>query len=526
MKWNLRTVLLNRFMQSHTHLDTGSYRSLIDSFIYSIGVCRSEIKNFRYQLHKLLALFGIITFASLNEERKKPYKNSPFGKYINYVVENGKRKYVRSFILNQEGIQKTQEILNTYAADPWLYKDELKHMKMARKYMQSEIDGNVLRHWLKANNIKFDARENYTAFKYDNKWFSHYYESNIIVGPEKKTEKPFWFIVNSMSMPNKESIAKACEEVFQAHYELKFLGETNVWMTTTVQTRAKSIYEVELENRIEALEKALLKCADKPKGKEKEYLDPYQIKETIREFVEPLPKRPYLMSVEEYGESFSIHINERLEKAYKYLEARNLIDAVNAPEWKYNFDEDSIDILARIDKRASAVFDVRHRLLEPVTLADGTIMKEKAEKEEGKKKFKIPFGLERIDYRFKVIFVVEGFFDSCFIKNAVAITTCIMPKDMRKVIDIYRQNGFQIVHIPDNFRAGDKGGKAALREYLKTHSDVFHEGDLVFDWSIWPEQKDINDVAVAHDMKEVPTTEILKHCWDKTTIWNGLEFID
>lgn len=520
-------------MNANLFEEESSYKETINNYIFSLGVLKSEIKSFRYKIHDLMSLFGIITFESLIDSRKKPYQNSTYGKFVNFQTINGKRKHIDSFILNETGKNTVMDLLKKYVTDNHLKNDNLSGIDEARKNIYKEVGENVLKHWLRSNNVRFADSNDRLNFKIGKITYTYYKNSNIVFHKEKEekhSDMPFFFIKKQYDVfLSKEESAQLTQEILQAHYELKFSGSTNIWMKIdTPQTRAKTAYELELEARIQKLEKLIGVGVniDAESDSKTSYLDPDKIKSEIRKMTEPLPKRPYLYDVEGYGEADSIYINEQMEKAYKYLKNRNLIDAVNAPIWKYNFNENSIDILARIDKRASAVFDVRHRLFEPVTLADGSIMKEKAEKDEDEKRFKIPFGLEKIDYRFKFIFVCEGFFDSCFIKNGIAITTCIMPHDMRKVIDVYRQNGFVIVHVPDNFRAGDKGGKAALREYVKKGSDVFHEEDLVFNWELWSDIKDINDVAVKYNWKKIDTSMILGHCWDKDSIWQADQFID
>lgn len=499
-----------------------SFRSVIDAFMKSIGVYKSELKLFRLKVIDLMFLFGIVTRDSLKEKRKKPYKNSPYGRFINYEFKNGKRKHVDSFILNECGTEKVKEILKNYVTENTLFKNELKDMKKAEKEVQKQVGASVLIHWLNMNFIDVKKTEGKFSFEFNKQYYTYYENTNLVV-TNKKSEKPFWFIINSLTLPAADDIANLAAEIIQCHYELKFDGETNVWKPKNIEQKRKDDYLEDLEARLAELESKFNGLNFELKTEEKSF-SPEDIKNEIRLMAQPLEKRPYLYSIEEYGEANSIHINDRLKACYDYLEKRNLIDAVNAPTWKYNFNEDSIDLLCRIDKRASAVYDVRHRFIEP-RLLSGTLLKEKSDKEE-EKRFKLPYGLERINYRNKVLYIVEGVFDACFIKNAIAITTCIMPKDMRKVIDVYRKAGFKIVHVPDNFRAGDKGGKAALKEYLKANNDIFHAGDLIFNWEPWPEQKDINDVAVKFNVNEINGKTILQHCWSMKDFDKIGKFVD
>ena len=99
-----------------TNFNGESYKSVLNNHIFNIHVERSEMRDFRFKLHDLLAMFGIITYESILNKRKEPYHNSPYGKYINYIIdENGKRKHIDSFILNDYGKKTVEDILKKFA---------------------------------------------------------------------------------------------------------------------------------------------------------------------------------------------------------------------------------------------------------------------------------------------------------------------------------------------------------------------------------------------------------------------------
>lgn len=491
---------------------------------FKTGILKpEEISYLRTSIHEMMALFGILRFDSLKSGRKKPYKNSPYGVFVNRDLEG---KHVDSFILSEEGEKRIQYLLERYIPDGLLFNNNIKDKKKMEAEVQQEVSKDTLMNWLKANRIKHHNSSKIQAmyFSYNKKQYTYYYKSNMVVTKDYHN-KVFWFLLDMLSpIPDKKSVRLAAEQIYTCHYELKFSGESFVWCSE-IQSKNDEISTLkkemeEMKSKMDMLMAGNLDKQDKINLMQ----TTSEIKDSIRNLAHSLPKRPYLASIFNFTDAKTEFERESLKKAYDYLEGRNLIDAVNAPEWKYNFNQESIELLCRIDKHASAVYDVRHRFIEPILLSDGTRLKEMADKEDAEnKKFKLPFGLDRINYRNKNIFIVEGIFDGCFIKNSLAITTAIMPHDMRQVVNIFRKNGFRIIHVPDNFRAGDKGGMAALREYVKPESDIFMPGDLVFNWEIWTDLKDINEVACHHGWNEVETKKILAHCWSlKSEIRNYL----
>lgn len=220
------------------------------------------------------------------------------------------------------------------------------------------------------------------------------------------------------------------------------------------------------------------------------------------------PKRYTTISQEQITKESNKARREALQMAHDYLSNRRLLNACNRPHggWKFDFQSKSIELLYRLDKRASTVYNTRHRPLSP---KDG--IKERANAGE---KYNLPYGLEKIDYSYKTIFVTEGIFDSCFLKNCLAYSNWILPHEMSKVIDIYREAGFQIIHILDNFRLGDKGGVKGL-EHIVTRKEWLSKGDKVFSWDIYSEFKDFNDVAIAYELDEIDPQTIIDHSWNE-----------
>ncbi|MDO4528533.1 MAG: hypothetical protein Q4C03_07125, partial [bacterium] len=194
-----------------------------------------------------------------------------------------------------------------------------------------------------------------------------------------------------------------------------------------------------------------------------------------------------------------------------YLDNRRLMNAVNRPldGWKFDFIRNNIELLYRIDKRQSAVYNTRHR---PLTPFNG--IKELANKGE---KYVLPYGIEKIDYSFKTIFVTEGIFDSCLLKNCLAYSNWILPYEMSKAVDVFRDAGYQIIHILDNFRLGDKGGVKGLETIVKS-KDWLSQGDKVFSWDIYSDCDDLNEVAMKQKLDGIDPNIIIAHSWNEEEV--------
>lgn len=189
-----------------------------------------------------------------------------------------------------------------------------------------------------------------------------------------------------------------------------------------------------------------------------------------------------------------------LQQAYNNLKERRLLTAKYRPEkgWKFDFNRRSIELQYRVDNRNSAVYCSRHRPLTP-PIIDGKPVKELGDKGQS---YPLPYGLEKLDYSYKTIFVAEGIFDSCFLKNCLAQSNWILPHEMSKVIDLYREAGFQIIHVPDNYRIGDKGGLKFYHHVVNTR-DWLSKGDKVFNWSIYSDCDDLNKIAMQYGLDEI-----------------------
>ncbi len=235
----------------------------------------------------------------------------------------------------------------------------------------------------------------------------------------------------------------------------------------------------------------------------------------IKSLSQPLAeqKRYKTISREQIDKEKSTKRKKLLQQAYDYLDNRRLLTAKYKPQdgWKFDFQKNNIELLYRVDSRQSAVYNTRHRPLTPFMSDDGKVLKELANTGE---KYNLPYGLEKIDYSYKSIFVTEGIFDSCFLKNCLAYSNWILPHEMSKVIDIYREAGFQIIHILDNFRLGDKGGVKGL-EHIVTRKEWLSKGDKVFSWDIYSECDDLNEIAMKHNLDEIDPQTILDHSWNE-----------
>ena len=234
----------------------------------------------------------------------------------------------------------------------------------------------------------------------------------------------------------------------------------------------------------------------------------------VKKLSSPLtnPKRYKTISIETITKEKNPERKKLLQQAYDILKERRLLTATNRPHdgWKFDFQRKSIELLFRVDNRRSAVYNTRHRPLIPRVI-DGKIIKEEATAGE---QYSIPYGLEKIDYSYKTIFVTEGIYDSCFLKNCLAYSNWILPNKMSKVLDIYREAGFQIIHILDNFRLKDKGGVKGL-EWITEKREWLSKGDKVFSWDIYSEFKDFNDVAMAYELDEIDPQTIIDHSWNE-----------
>lgn len=116
-------------------------------------------------------------------------------------------------------------------------------------------------------------------------------------------------------------------------------------------------------------------------------------------------------------------------------------------------------------------------------------------------KYKFPFnvekplfGLENIDNNFKYIFLVEGVFDSVWVKNGIAVGSLTLSSHQKNSLEIYKNNGFEIILLMDN-QLMDNSSKEKTLKILTNEpfTKIF----------IWPKQlerfKDINDTIIYSD---------------------------
>ena len=103
------------------------------------------------------------------------------------------------------------------------------------------------------------------------------------------------------------------------------------------------------------------------------------------------------------------------------------------------------------------------------------------------------FGLENIDTKFKYIFLVEGVFDSIWVKNGVAVGSLTLSNHQKELLKPY-ENDYTIVYLMDN----QHSDKSSLEKTIKLceknpYANIF----------IWPKAlhmfKDINDTIIFHD---------------------------
>lgn len=523
--------------------ETKSYKKIIQAHVMGLGVCKEEQMDYYREVHRIMAHAGIIDPQTIMEERKKPFKNSPWGEFVNYEYRNGKRVHVDSYMLNERGITKVHEILTKYVTDRYLTKGKLESAEPYLKEIRNSVDDKLLVAWGKCHGVEFipaDRNGNPHAlmFHWNGLKRTYYYNANLVVDDTSK-DNPFWFILHQETdpLPSKQDVARVSMEILSAHWNIKFGNgfvtpdkeETKkpkvtktAEATTSPDLLNKLLEEISsLRAEVEELRQGKMLCDKKAsqmlcdnKADTSTMMNAKSTKEDILSKIKALAKpqkaqkRYSTISQEQITKERQKARREALQKAYEVLSERRLLTAVNRPKggWKFNFDNQSIELLYRVDSRQSAVYNAKHRPLFP---KNG--IKELANKGE---KYNLPYGLEKIDYSYKTIFVTEGAYDSCFVKNCLAQNNWILPHEMSKVIDIFRDAGFQIIHIPNNFRLGDKGG-LKFYEHIITMRDWLSKGDKMFSWEIYSDCDDLNDVAMKHELDEIPAQIIIDHSWNE-----------
>lgn len=503
---------------------------MIQAHVMGLGVCKEEQMAYYREVHRLMAHAGIIDPQTIMDERKKPFKNSPWGEFVNYEYRNGKRVHVDSYMLNERGIAKVKEILTKYVTDRYLTKGKLTSAEPYLKEIRNSVDDKLLVAWGRCHGVEFipaekNGNSHALMFHWNGLKRTYYYNMNLVVDDTSK-DKPFWFILHqeTNALSSKQDVARVSMEILSAHWNIKF-GNGFVTPDKEKPKKPKASKTAEATTSPDLLNKLLeeisslrAEVAELRQGKKvcDKKTDPStkSTKEGILSKIKVLvksqkaQKRYYTISQEQIAKTRQKARREALQKAYEVLSERRLLTAVNRPKggWKFNFDNQSIELLYRVDSRQSAVYNTKHRPLFP---KNG--IKELANKGE---KYNLPYGLEKIDYSYKTIFVTEGAYDSCFVKNCLAQNNWILPHEMSKVIDIFRDAGFQIIHIPNNFRLGDKGA-LKFYEHIITMRDWLSKGDKMFSWEIYSDCDDLNDVAMKHNLDEIDPQTIIDHSWNE-----------
>lgn len=526
-------------IKTEEKMEDKSYISVVNAHIQSLGVCDDDKIRYHREVHRIMIHAGILDPQSVHEKiqkkkegkvsRYKPYPNSPWGKYIG---KDENRIGKESFMLNEDGVAEVTRILTTHVTDKFLVKTktsgEKSVIKSAEAYLETirqSVDGDVLKIWLNDKNVKVNLpmdennqpKDGYFMFIMNNVRFTYYYNNNVIIWNKKDKNankawrpKPFWFMRDNDTLFNtlfkgKEDRAKVAMKLISAHWRLKFGNkvETLEWIE---EEKVKPVVKPKIT-------KPTITKSTPPSPKSATPTTKKAIINEIMTFVQPqdAQKRYKDISLEQIAKERNPKRRAALRKAYDELLNRRLLTAVNRPKdgWKFCFDRNTIELLFRLDDRNSKVYHTRHR--KPGAKGKN---KERADKDS---EFYLPYGLEKLDYKFKTIFVAEGCYDSCFLKNCVAQNCWILTRNMVHVIDIYRDAGFQIIHLPDNFRIGDKGGLNFIH-YLVKSKDWLSKGDKVFNWSIYSDCDDLNKIAMTYELDEIDAQAIIANSWGEDEV--------
>lgn len=522
-------------IKTEEKMEDKSYISVVNAHIKSLGVCDDDKIRYHREVHRIMIHAGILDPQSVHEKiqkkkegkvsRYKPYPNSPWGKYIG---KDENRVGMESFMLNEDGVAEVTRILTTHVTDKFLVKTktsgEKSVIKSAEAYLETirqSVDGEVLKIWLNDNHVTVNLpkdennqpKDGYFMFIMNNVRFTYYYNNNVIIWDKNDKNankawrpKPFWFMRdNDTLFKGKEDRAKVAMKLISAHWRLKFGNkvETLEWIE---EEKVKPVVKPKIT-------KPTITKSTPPSPKAATPTTKTAIINEIMTFVQPqdAQKRYKDISLEQIAKERNPKRRAALRKAYDELLNRRLLTAVNRPKegWKFCFERNTIELLFRLDDRNSKVYHTRHR-------KPGAKGKNKERADKGTE-FYLPYGLEKLDYKFKTIFVAEGCYDSCFLKNCVAQNCWILTRNMVHVIDIYRDAGFQIIHLPDNFRIGDKGGLNFIH-YLVKSKDWLSKGDKVFNWSIYSDCDDLNKIAMTYELDEIDAKSIIDNSWGEDEV--------
>lgn len=563
---NGNTLMSDCTTKQKRQVRQNSYSNVIRQHVQSLNVAKEEQHRYYSVVHTIMAEAGIIDSqktadANEKDKRYKPFDNSPYGEFVDYERVEGGRKRVNSYLLNEVGMARVKEILETHVTDRYLTKDTIQSAQGFRDELKAKMGIEFLKSYLVYQGIDFDDKRKdrivFRAPSVENgthtiPYTCYFNNPTKVQYKSSKRDKDFtsvFYLIHGLEVSvlcnDAQEKAIRAARIFREYWNLQFNGRTD-WeeksdtktATEPVQSApvsepsTQSVNADELYERVVRIEEMLtvimkqLNCdvptsnvtttSSNGKGK---VGDKATILNKIMALAQPLAeqKRYKTISREEIDKEKKPERKKLLQQAYEYLDNRRLLTAKYKPQdgWKFDFKRQSIELLYRVDTRKSAVYNTRHRPLTP-QVKDGKVLKEVATADE---KYTLPYGLEKLDYSYKTIFVTEGIFDSCFLKNCLAYSNWTCPTGMNKVIQMFRDHGYQIIHILDNFQEGDKGGRRGLDTMVRSH-DWLQQGDRVFNWTTFTGCKDLNDVALKYELDEIDPHTIIANSWNEEEVLN------
>ena len=144
-----------------------------------------------------------------------------------------------------------------------------------------------------------------------------------------------------------------------------------------------------LRAEVDSLKKALAKgginvkeCKTLAKSEKKAGISKDDILADVRSLANPLSeqKRYKTISLEQIDKEKKAKRKKMLQEEYDTLAGRRLLTAKYRPKngWKFDFENEGIALLYRIDNRNSIVYNTRLRPLKPIIGEDGKVLKEMA----------------------------------------------------------------------------------------------------------------------------------------------------
>lgn len=549
--------------------DPHSYNQVVRDWVVQLGVDDGDKNSYRSFIHTVMAEAGVID-AKQTEMRKnnkgkvrfRPFTNSPYGEFVDYEVIDGKRVHRDTFVLNDAGIAKVNEVLQLFQTKV-INKRKLASVENYRKEIQSKMNLDFLKEYLDYQGVRYTAYgedDNYRiVFKatsvekgFSNKQITYTcYRNNPTKAQyknskEKKLATPVFSLIVAMEtnpLNTKQEVAKKITRIYREWWHFQF-NNTTSWIEEATD---EATDEEPVANPVTVEEKIITNTSTSPSNDAiMKRLDKLEqmlhlllnhhgitipsafIEEVaeVKESVIPTTKEGIIQEIEKTHKPLeeqrryksltqevidkekNSNSKKKMQEHYNLLEERRLNTAKYKPleGWKWDSKKGIIPLLYKISDRRTATYNTRQRRVQPF-LINGKLVKEKAT---GGEEYHIPYGIDKLDYSYKTIFLTEGCFDSCFLKNCLAYSNWILPNTMTEVIELYRAAGFQIIHILDNYRIGDKGGKQGLACMVKNR-DWFEKGDKVFDWSVFSDDKDLNDIAIHYELDEIDANTIINH---------------